>query len=69
MLFSFSMKLRSVRQPRKPKQTTLTFSADDLTVLARLIAAGQIMVPTAAAVLPRLKAALTRLGVAVPKGL
>lgn len=64
------MKLRMRSQPkRRPRATSVTFSAEDLTALAGLLAAGQVMLQRSAPVVSRLKAAMTRLGVTVPKGL
>jgi len=49
--------------------TTISFSGDDLTALGRLAGAGQLVLQTGHPVLARLKAAMTRLRVPVPKGL
>ena len=46
----------------------VTFTAEDLNVLAKVLAAGQVMLPTNHPVLWRLKAAMTRMGVVVPRG-
>ena len=55
-----------------PPRTTVTLSATDLVALGAILAAGRVLLgeraPTAPA-LPRLKAAMTRLGVPVPTGL
>jgi hypothetical protein len=53
----------------KAVSTTITLNADELTILGRLISAGQVMVPTKHPVLGRIKAAMSRLGVPAPKGL
>ncbi len=47
----------------------MSFSAEDLTALARLVAAGQVLLQTRHPVVPRLKAALSRLKLPVPQGL
>jgi hypothetical protein len=46
----------------------VTFTAEDLNVLAKVLAAGQVMLPTSHPVFWRLKAAMTRMGVVVPRG-
>ena len=54
------------------KTTAVSFSAHDLTALGRLLATGQTVLHThgpAHPVVARLKAAMTRLGVPVPRGL
>jgi hypothetical protein len=53
-------------------RTTVSFSADDLAVLATLIATGQALLPRDAAARPvvsRLKAAMTRLRLPIPHGM
>ena len=63
------------RKPGRPRQlvrrTRITFSTDDLAALGPLVAAGQAVLQPEQRlpVLARLKAAMTRLGVLVPKGL
>lgn len=57
--------------PRK-MATAVTFSAADLEALGRLLTAGQAVLGShgpAHPVVARLKAAMTRLGVPVPRGL
>lgn len=49
--------------------TTITFTGDDLTALARYVSAGVVLLQTTHPVIPRIKAALTRLGLPVPKGI
>jgi hypothetical protein len=61
-------KVRQVPEPRAKRSTVVTFTAEDLNVLATVLAAGQVMVPTSHPVLWRLKAAMTRMGVAAPRG-
>jgi hypothetical protein len=58
-------------QPAAPalRSTTVTFNPDDLTTLGQLLSAGQVILPTTHPVLARLKAAMSRLGVPVPKGM
>ncbi len=46
----------------KRRTTTVTFTAEDLAALGRLIGAGQVLLQTAPPVVGRLKAAMTRLG-------
>jgi hypothetical protein len=65
---------KSKKRKTKPdgRTTAVSFSAKDLTALGRLLATGQVVlhghgpVPS---VVARLKAAMTRLGVPVPRGL
>lgn len=59
-----------LRRPRKPTRTSISFSADDLAQLGPLVAAGVVLTQPKVkpAVLARLKAAMTRLGVTVPRG-
>jgi hypothetical protein len=49
--------------------TQIEMSGHDLSVMARLMAAGQVVLPTKDPVIARLKRAMTRMGVPVPKGL
>ena len=56
------------RVPDSPR-TTISFGADDLVQLARLVAAGQVLLQSRPAVVSRLKAALTRMRLPVPQGL
>ncbi len=58
--------------PKLPKQkrgTSLTFSTEELTVLGRFVAAGQVMLATDHPVLGRIKGARRRGGLPAPKGL
>lgn len=48
---------------------TLTLGAEDLSALVRLLAAGVVVLQTTHPVIARLKAAMTRLGLPVPRGL
>jgi hypothetical protein len=61
------------RKPGRParhrRTTAISFSADDLTALGRLVATGQAVLQEKPPVVARLKAAMTRLQVGVPKGL
>jgi hypothetical protein len=69
------MKLKLPR-PGRPKSVTLakavrtavSFTAEDLEDIARILAAGQALLRTSAPVVSRLKAAMTKLGVST-KGL
>jgi hypothetical protein len=49
--------------------TAISFSAADLTALGKLVATGQAVLQEKPPVVARLKAAMTRLGVPIPKGL
>lgn len=65
------MKLRKMTLGATPaRRTRLSFTGKDLAELAKLIGAGQVLlqVQHAPPVVARLKAALTRLGLPVPKG-
>ena len=64
------MKLQwTAAKAAKDKQTTISFSAEDLRGLGQLVAAGQVMLQTSCPAVARLKAAMTRLQVPIPKGL
>jgi hypothetical protein len=56
---------------RAPKrsQTSISFSTAELEEIGQLLAVGQSALNRRAAAAPRLKAALTRLGVKTPSGL
>jgi hypothetical protein len=60
---------RPVREETRRRTTTLTFRAQDLSALARFVSAGMVMLQTGHPVVSRLKAAMTRLGLPVPRGL
>ena len=47
----------------------MSFSADDLAELGHVIAVGQTVLQKRPAVVARLKAAMTRMGVSLPAGL
>jgi hypothetical protein len=49
--------------------TALSFSAADLADLAHVLAVGQAVLQKDAPIIPRLKAAMTRMGVRPPKEL
>lgn len=55
--------------PKQKRGTTLTFSADELSTLARYIAAGMVLLQTKHPVTSRIKGALTRIGLPHPNGL
>lgn len=58
------------RRRRRPnRRTSISFTGDELVALGQLIAAGQVVLQTRHPAVPRLKAAMTRLRVAVPQGL
>jgi len=66
------MKLGRTKRPAAKAATAVTFSAADLETLGRLVAAGQAVLGgsgPAHPVVARLKAAMTRLAVPVPRGL
>jgi hypothetical protein len=63
------MKLGLSSKNKAKQSTTLTFSEDDLVIIGRLLAAGQVMVPTSHPALAQIKAAMTRMGLPTPKGL
>lgn len=62
---------RAVARERARRSTTkVQLSGEDLAALTRFVAAGQVLLQTDyPPVVARLKAAMTRLGVPVPKGL
>jgi len=53
----------------RKKGTTITFTAEELTALARYVAAGSVLLQTDHPVTARIKTGLTRLGLPRPKGL
>jgi hypothetical protein len=60
------------RGERAKRATAVTFDAEDLAVLGKLLAAGQALLGAsgrAPAAITKLKAAMTRLKVPVPRGL
>jgi hypothetical protein len=65
----FSMK-RDMKRAAAPtiKRTTVTFTAKDLDDLARVLAAGHALLRQSFPVVSRLKAAMTKMGIAT-KGL
>ena len=63
-----NLKKEGVNNHRK-KGTAITFTADEISALARFVAAGNLLLQTNHPVIARIKAALTRLGLPVPKGL
>ena len=58
-----------VKPARSTRRTAVSFTAEELATLGRLLAAGQVMLQISPPVLSRLKAAMTRMHIAVPKGL
>lgn len=62
------IKLRAAGKKQK-RTTAMTFTTEDLSSLARLVAGGQVLLQTTSPVVARLKAALTRMGLPVPQGL
>ena len=55
---------------KKMERTTkVTFSSSDLATLGKLVSAGQIVLPTEHAVITKLKGAMSRMGLPVPKGM
>jgi hypothetical protein len=63
------LRLHSPKAEQTKRTTAISFTAEDLTSLAQLVAAGQVMLQTRCPAVARLKAAMTRLGVSIPKGL
>lgn len=61
-------KKESVGNHRK-KGTSITFTADEINALAKYVAAGTLLLQTSHPVISRIKAAITRLGLPIPKGL
>ena len=57
------------RRPRDRRTTAISFSAADLAALGKLVATGQAVLQERPPVVARLKAAMTRLGAPIPKGL
>ncbi len=55
--------------PKQKQGTTLTFTADELTALARYLAAGAVLLQTSHPVLGRVRGAVSRLGLPRPQGL
>lgn len=49
--------------------TSITLTGDDLSALAKYVSAGVIILQTSHPVISKLKAAFTRLGLPIPKGL
>jgi hypothetical protein len=60
---------RGPGRPPKRSQTSISFSTAELEDLGQIVAVGQSILKRRAAASPRLKAALTRLGVKTPNGL
>jgi len=65
----FPSKKRPGRPPKTVRTTAVSFSADDLAELGHVIAVGQTVLQKRPAVVARLKAAMTRMGVSLPAGL
>jgi len=63
------LRLHAAKAAKDKRTTSISFTADELRVLAQLVAAGQVMLQTSCPAVVRLKAAMTRLGVPTPKGL
>ena len=69
MKFKLPQKGRPKRTPlAQAARTAVTFTANDLDELARILAAGQALLRQSAPIVSRLKAAMTKLGVST-KGL
>lgn len=56
-------------RPASRKRTSITFSGAELEDLGQLLAVGQSVLKRKAQVAPRVKAAITRLGLPTPAGL
>jgi hypothetical protein len=63
------LRLHTVKAAKGKRTTTISFSAEDLRGLGQLVAGGQVMLQTSCPAVARLKAAMTRLQVPIPKGL
>ena len=68
-MVSFIKSNRPGRPAKRPARTSVSFSSAELEELGRLLAVGQSVLQKRAAVSPRLKAAMTRVGIPVPPGL
>ncbi len=61
---------QNAQHRKKPERTTkVSFTSSDLTTLGKLVSAGQMVFPTEHPVLRKLKAAMSRMGLPVPKGM
>ncbi len=62
---------RKTKQPAPAQRTAVSFSTHDLAAMGQLLAAGQVMLQPKQrpAIVARIKAAMTRLGVPAPAGL
>ena len=69
MMVSILKSRRRGRPPRDQRTTAISFSSAELEELAQMVAVGQTILKTRAHASPRLKAAMTRLGVSIPVGL
>jgi hypothetical protein len=67
-MVTFLKTKRSPGRPRRPRATSISFSAKDLEALGQLVAAGQVALQRTAPVVPRVQAAMTRLGLKHPRG-
>jgi hypothetical protein len=63
------LKTNKPGRPAKRSQTTISISSAELEDLGELLSVGQSVLKRRAQVAPRLKAAMTRLGLQVPTGL
>ncbi len=68
-MVSFLTSPRRGRPPKQRRVTSISLSDADLADLGRLLAVGRAVLQKDAPVIARLKAAMTRLGVQIPKGL
>ncbi len=64
------METKNTTQGNKSKKlkTSISFTTDELSALARYISAGTVFLQTSHPVTAKIKAALTRLGLPKPKG-
>jgi hypothetical protein len=62
-------KEEKVVTPARKGHTAITLNAEDLASLGRLVGAGQVLLQTSSPVVAKVKAAMTRVGVSVPRGL
>ena len=63
-----SSKSPPISLPQKPA-TKITFTGDELTALARYVAAGMILLETNHPVMTKIAKGMSRLGLAAPEGL
>ena len=70
-MMQFRKKSKKLAKTKDSQRTAITFTAAELAQLGSLLAAGYVVLQPQERlpILARLKAAMTRLGVAIPRGL